>query len=84
VSERRDQDDPRDDLSGLSNRLFLQGAAALGAAGLAGTLPATPVYAAKRPRRSLETLVICSQENRSFDHYFGFAPWVGSYGVPPG
>jgi phospholipase C len=24
------------------------------------------------------------QENRSFDHYFGFAPWIGKYGPPPG
>jgi len=24
------------------------------------------------------------QENRSFDHYFGFAPFAGSFGVPPG
>ena len=24
------------------------------------------------------------QENRSFDHYYGFAPFVGTYGVPAG
>ena len=24
------------------------------------------------------------QENRSFDHYYGFAPFVGAYGVPAG
>ena len=72
------------DESTFDRRRFLQGAAALGAAGLAGTLPARSAFAAKRPKRSLETLVICSQENRSFDHYFGFAPWVGGYGVPAG
>ena len=24
------------------------------------------------------------QENRSFDHYFGYAPWIGAYGPPAG
>ncbi len=28
-------------------------------------------------------MVISCQENRSFDHYFGYAPWIGSYGPPP-
>jgi phospholipase C len=27
-------------------------------------------------------VIVCAQENRSFDHYYGYAPWVGSYGVP--
>jgi phospholipase C len=29
-------------------------------------------------------VVISCQENRSFDHYYGFAPFVGTYGVPDG
>jgi phospholipase C len=29
-------------------------------------------------------VVVDMQENRSFDHYFGFAPFVGQYGVPAG
>ena len=29
-------------------------------------------------------MVIDCQENRSFDHYFGHAPWVGKYGIPEG
>src|SRR5581483_7721952 len=39
---------------------------------------------ARGSRRSLETIVVCAQENRSFDHYYGFAAWVGSFGVPDG
>jgi phospholipase C len=29
-------------------------------------------------------VIISCQENRSFDHYFGYAPWIGAYGPPPG
>ncbi len=29
-------------------------------------------------------MIIACQENRSFDHYYGFAPFVGRYGIPPG
>jgi phospholipase C len=29
-------------------------------------------------------VIVDMQENRSFDHYYGFAPFVGKYGVPPG
>jgi phospholipase C len=32
----------------------------------------------------IQHVIVCSQENRSFDHYYGYAPWVGSYGVPAG
>ncbi len=28
--------------------------------------------------------MIACQENRSLDHYYGYAPFIGSYGVPPG
>ncbi len=71
----------------LTRCRFLEGAAALGAAGIAASWEARVARAttlAKRPRRSLETIVVCSQENRSFDHYFGFAPFAGRYGVPAG
>ena len=59
------------------------GAAALGAAGVATPLVASLV-GGPRPRANLSTLVISMQENRSFDHYFGSAPWVGGYGIPAG
>jgi phospholipase C len=29
-------------------------------------------------------VIIDCQENRSFDHYYGFAPFAGAYGPPPG
>jgi phospholipase C len=32
----------------------------------------------------IKHVIVDMQENRSFDHYFGFAPFVGSYGVPAG
>jgi phospholipase C len=67
----------------LTRRRFLQGAAALGVAG-APTPFASALASAGRPRSSLSNLVICLQENRSLDHYFGKAPWIGRYGIPAG
>jgi phospholipase C len=66
-------------------------AGALGAAaGLGGSLGAPAGAAAlgassrcRRSRLPIEHIVVDCQENRSFDHYYGFAPWVGRYGVPP-
>src|SRR5215212_1444131 len=65
----------------LSRRRFLQGATAMGAAGL-GTSLTSQLARAARPKATLQNIVICMQENRSFDHYYGTAPWVGSYGIP--
>ena len=31
---------------------------------------------------SLDHIVVCLQENRSFDHYFGTASWAGRFGIP--
>lgn len=73
----------------LSRRRFLRGAGLLGAASLAG--PVLPAGRASAQRSSLspdaipiEHVIIDCQENRSFDHYFGFAPFAGSFGVPAG
>ncbi|HEY2936904.1 MAG TPA: alkaline phosphatase family protein [Gaiellaceae bacterium] len=62
-----------------------------GAAVLGGTLWATAPAAARaqrvgRSKTPIEHLVISCQENRSFDHYFGYAPQVQAkgYGPPPG
>jgi phospholipase C len=61
-----------------------------GAAVLGGTLWATAPAAARaraaggRRKLPIEHIVISCQENRSFDHYFGYAPWAGSFGPPPG
>jgi phospholipase C len=70
---------------------FLKRGAA-GAGVLGGTLWATSPAAArarklgKRKNPKLRHLVISVQENRSFDHYFGYAPQVqrAGYGPPPG
>ena len=67
--------------AGIRRRTALKGAAALGAAALLSQGRQATARAATTP---LNHIVICAQENRSFDHYYGFAPWVGSYGVPTG
>jgi phospholipase C len=73
----------------LGRRDFLKGAGALGIAGLAGpALSMADGLAATNTgtpgNTPINHVIVDMQENRSFDHYFGFAPWVGSYGVPAG
>ncbi len=75
----------------IPRRTLLKGAATIGAASLAGSVvggSAARAASAYRPRASaltpIQHIVICAEENRSFDHYYGFASWVGSYGVPAG
>jgi phospholipase C len=75
--------------SEVSRRTLVKGAAALGAATLLGQAFPGRAHAAKpaSPAAALtpvQHIVICAEENRSFDHYYGFASWVGSYGVPAG
>ena len=41
-------------------------------------------FPAPRPRLPIENVLICCNENRSFDHYFGNAPFAGAYGIPAG
>src|SRR5690242_11044466 len=65
---------------------FLKGS---GAAVLGGSLWATAPAAARSRRRHespIRHLVISCQENRSFDHYFGYARQVQAkgFGPPPG
>jgi phospholipase C len=74
--------------TGIPRRTLVKGATALGAAALLGPAFAARAQAAA-PRQAaaltpIRHIVICAEENRSFDHYYGFAPWVGSYGVPAG
>ncbi|HEV8648636.1 MAG TPA: alkaline phosphatase family protein [Actinomycetes bacterium] len=87
----RSQTHPHERRDGtLSRRSLLKGAAGLGAAALGGRiLSATKPASAGLVRRAtpatpIEHVIIACQENRSFDHYFGYAPWIGSYGPPPG
>ena len=75
--------------SEVGRRTFLKGAGALGAAAFAAPLVSKDwsfVRAAVpgTPTTPIEHVVISCQENRSFDRYFGFASWIGSYGVPAG
>jgi phospholipase C len=91
----------RDHLStSISRRTFLKGAGGLGAAAavladapaLAGTSrpPATRAESLSggRAKIPIDHIIVDCQENRSFDHYYGFAPLVltnaNSYAVPPG
>src|SRR5260370_12886155 len=72
----------------IGRRDALKGAGALGVAGLA-----MPWLSAARALAGsgglsggipIKHVVVDMQENRSFDHYYGFAPFAGAYGVPSG
>ena len=73
----------------FTRRTALKRAGALGAAGVAASLvPASRAFGRVRRRSAASTpiqhVIIDCQENRSFDHYFGFASFAGQYGVPNG
>jgi phospholipase C len=79
----------------IGRRAFLKGAGALGLAGLvaplAGCLPSAPTASPASPEPTfaprttpIKHVIVDVQENRSFDHYYGHAPFVGKYGVPAG
>ena len=77
--------------SAYSRGRFLEKSGVAGVAVLGGTLWAT-APAAPRARRTgkrrgpIRRLIVSCQENRSFDHYFGYAPQVQArrFGPPPG
>jgi phospholipase C len=76
---------------GFTRRTFVKRAGAAGAAIAGGNLWATAPAAARARRFGkrhgpIQHVVISAQENRSFDHYFGFAPQVQRrrLGPPPG
>ena len=75
----------------LTRRSFVRRAGAAGIALLGGTLWRTAPAAARARRTAkvdtpIKHLVIACQENRSFDHYYGYAPQVQAkgYGPPTG
>jgi phospholipase C len=77
----------------VGRRAFLKAAGAVGAAGIAApVLSGTRALAIAGTRSAraaaratpLQHVIIDCQENRSFDHYYGFAPFAGSAAVPPG
>src|SRR5258708_9386186 len=72
----------------IGRRDVLKGAGALGGAGLA-----MPWLSAARALAGsgglsggipIKHVGVDMQENRSFDHYYGFAPFAGAYGGPSG
>src|SRR5438445_4874969 len=71
-------------MSRFDRRTFLKGAGALGLASL--VTPVLPGAAASflKGRNPLQHVIVDLQENRSFDHYDGFASLAGKAGVPPG
>src|SRR5437879_3976321 len=75
--------------SRITRRTFLKATAAIGAAGLgAPLLPPSRAWAAggsgSPASIPIKHVIVSCQENRSFDHYYGFASFAGSYGVPAG
>src|SRR4051794_27225393 len=73
----------------ITRRTVLKRGGALGAASVAASLlPASRAFGIGTGRSAASTpirhVIIDCQENRSFDHYFGFAPFAGQYGVPAG
>ena len=69
----------------IGRRTLLKGAGALGLASLASPMAsAIDALARTKAATPLQHIVVDMQENRSFDHYYGFASWVGSFGVPTG
>jgi len=63
----------------IGRRRFLKNAGALGLSSLAFPYVAR---SASKPSIPIQHIVVDMQENRSFDHYYGFAPFAGRYGVP--
>jgi phospholipase C len=70
----------------LSRRAFLEGSAAAGFALGAGAAWPAIIRAAGRSAADtpIRHIVVSMQENRSFDHYFGYAPWIGRFGPGTG
>lgn len=70
-----------------SRRDFIRRASGAGLAGLSWPLLSTTSEATAGEASSwipIRHVLVCCNENRSFDHYFGFAPFAGAHGVPAG
>jgi phospholipase C len=74
----------------IPRRDFLKVAGAAGLAAFTGcslstnspTPSPTPTVTVRKT--PLKHVIVDIQENRSFDHYYGYAPFAGRYGVPTG
>src|SRR5258706_326793 len=95
VDDGRAGSDDRTVSPNFGRRTFFKAAGAAAAAAAAGVaapvLSSTAALASARarsvrpaPATPLKHVIIDCQENRSFDHYYGFAPFAGSAGVPTG
>ena len=92
VDDGRAGSDDRTVSPNFGRRTFFKAAGAAAAAGVAApVLSSTAALASARarsvrpaPATPLKHVIIDCQENRSFDHYYGFAPFAGSAGVPTG
>jgi phospholipase C len=88
------QDDIDPQRTSYSRRRFLQQVGAAGLAGLAAPLLRSPVAhtltrTAGRATRTTSTpikhVIVCCQENHSFDHYFGsYSGLPAGFGIPSG
>ena len=72
----------------LTRRTFLKRAGTAGVAVAGGTLWASAPAAARarwfgKPHGPIRHVVVTCQENRSFDHYYGYAPQVQRRGFGP-
>jgi phospholipase C len=70
-----------------TRRTFIKKGGVAGAAILGGSLWATAPAAARARKlgsgTAIDHLVVSCQENRSFDHYYGYAPQVQAKGFGP-
>src|SRR5262249_50307991 len=88
-SSIRDEEAPMPEQhDGLTRRAFIRRAGAAGVAIAGGTLWASAPAAARARRfgkrhSPIEHVVISMQENRSFDHYFGYASQVQERSLGP-
>jgi phospholipase C len=46
--------------------------------------PPSPLASTRQGSTPIKHVIVDMQENRSFDHYYGFAPFVGADGIPAG
>ena len=63
---------------------FIRGAGALATSGFTFGRPLFGQRIARPSKTPIQHVIVACQENHSFDHYFGYAPFAGRYGVPRG
>jgi phospholipase C len=71
-------------LAGLAVPLVGCGPSTSSAVPTAASSTASASATGRPPSTPIRHVIVDAQENRSFDHYYGFAPFVGIHGVPTG